>query len=182
MMKYFIPAVLLLCLLCGCASPSESVPVTQPQDLSAMTDEDLIMHISERLWSAVFSDADAQVGFAGLTEHQKVVFALNYLDMEVANGGLCQFFANDGGLVAPYIREYLKTVGAEEHRALFDGFTGKYGIDVNDLSEFSFTTIEEFVELYALYPFDEFDDAYYELPPLSSYLAPVVRENPDEFM
>lgn len=147
-----------------------------------MTDEDLIMHVSERLWATVFSDADAQVGFAGLTEHQKVVFALNYLDMEVANGGLCQFFANDRGLVAPYISEYLKSVGAEEHQALFDGFLSKYSIDVHDLSAFYFTTIEDFVELYDLYPFDEFDDAYYQLPPLSSYLAPLVRENLDEFM
>jgi hypothetical protein len=173
---------MLLCLLCGCASRSENAPVTQPQDPGAMTDEDLIIHISERLWSLVFSDADPAVGFAGLTENQKVVFALNYLDMEVANGGLCQFFANDRGLVAPYIGEYLKLVGAEEHQALFDGFLAKYGIDANDLSEFSFTTIEEFVELYDLYPFDEFDDPYYQLPPLSSYLAPLVRENLDEFM
>ena len=182
MRKCFIPVVLLLCLLCGCASHFESAPVTEPKDLSTMTDEDLIMHISERLWATVFSDADAQVGFAGLTEHQKVVFALNYLDMEVANGGLCQFFANDRGLVAPYISEYLKLVGAEEHQALFDGFLAKHGIDVHDLSAFSFTTIEDFVALYDLYPFDEFDDGYYQLPPLSSYLAPLVRENPDEFL
>lgn len=182
MRKCFIPVVLLLCLLCGCASLSENTPVTQPRDPGAMTDEDLIMHISERLWSMVFSDADPAVGFSGLTENQKVVFALNYLDMEVANGGLCQFFANDRGLVAPYISEYLKLVGAEEHQALFDGFLAKHGIDVHDLSAFSFITIEDFVALYDLYPFDEFDDGYYQLPPLSSYLAPLVREYPEEFL
>ena len=147
-----------------------------------MTDEEFRQLEGDDLWVAAMVRMENAESPDALTHGQLVLLVLTRYDAEVKNGGLCQFFANDGGLVAPYIREYLKTVGAEEHRALFDGFTGKYGIDVNDLSEFSFTTIEEFVELYALYPFDEFDDAYYELPPLSSYLAPVVRENPDEFM
>lgn len=180
-MKYIVSWILLLCMLCGCASLEEDVPDTKIPDISSMTDEELIMAIGERLWSVVFSAAGPEAGFARLTDAQKVVFALNYLDMEVANGGLCQFFANDRGLLSPHISESLKTVGALEHQALFDGFVAAHGIDVQDLTEFAFTSIESFVELYDLYPFDEFDDAYYELDALSSYLAEFVRAHPEDF-
>jgi len=177
-MKFLILLSLVLCLLCGCATGSvEEVP----EQTAAETGENLVMETAERLWPVVFSRTSAEAGFASLTDNQKVFFALNYLDMEVANGGLCQFFANDGGLFSPYISGYLNTVGAVEHQKLFDGFTEEHGIDVRDLSEFTFTSIESFVDLYDLYPFDEFDDAYYELEPLYIFLADFIRANPEDF-
>ncbi len=174
-MKSAIIIALLMCFLCGCTSPEVQPPA------ECLTEEDLVMAYAERLWPAVFSESNADAGFASLTENQKVFFALNYLDMEIANGGLCQFFVNDGGMSAPYISGYLEVVGAEEHRALFDGFVAEHGIDVHDLSDFAFTSIENYVKQYQSYPFDEFDDAYYELKPLSGLLAEWIRSHPEDF-
>ena len=181
-MKFVVLLMLLLCLLCGCGSVAENVPEMEIQDIESMTDDELVMTVMEKLWPVVFSTKDAELGFCSLTDDQKLVFTVTYLDMEIANGGLCQFLVNDGGLVAPYVSDYLEQLGAREHQVLLDGFLKDNGIDVHDLSGFAFVSIEEFVDLYEQYPFDKFDDAYYELEPLSSLLAEFIRTHPGDFL
>ena len=72
-------------------------------------------------------------------------------------------------------------ISADEHKKLYDKFIAENGIDVNDLESFDCDTDEEFSAQYDRYPFDEFDDAFCELKPLSEYLIAYAREHIDSF-
>ena len=50
-----------------------------------------------------------------LTDDEKVFFVLYLFNMEVQNGGLCQFFVNSTSIYAPLISDYLDKVGARDH-------------------------------------------------------------------
>ncbi len=93
--------------------------------------------------------------------------ALETFDMEMQNGGLCQFFINEGQLL-PHISECLEAVGAVQHKALLDAFLADNQIDVSQQNYD--VSISAFQELYTQYPFEKFDMAYYALPPLTDYL------------
>lgn len=116
-----------------------------------------------------------------LSKEERSVYCVNYLDCEVNNGGLCQFFANSSGETAPFIADSLDTIGALEHKELFEAFVNKYGIDTNDLSSFKSDDVEAFLAQYKRFPFDEYDNAFYEMKPLRDYLVEFVKENIDAF-
>ncbi len=158
----------------------------------------LIVCLSAALWGCSFgapqSDEDVMMrqylvldtqvmlsGFDSLSQPQKVVYTAAALEAEVMNGGLCQFFANSSGISAGYVSEALELLGAAEHKELYDRFVADNGIDVTDLSQFQTDSIEEFSALYDLYPWDDFDTPYCELPPISSYVAAYIEANPDAF-
>ena len=101
--------------------------------------------------------------------------------MEYLNGGLCQFFVNSSRMVAPYVGEYLRTIGAEKHAQMYDDFVSVNGIDLTDLSEFDTDSIDKYIVLGQKYPFDAFDDDFIKLGLLRPYLEKYVRENLNEF-
>lgn len=140
----------------------------------------------EELFSAVWARTYKRVDeleddFRALPEKQRIFYAVNLLEAEVNNGGLCQFFVNSSREVAPYISEYLGVIGAMEHKELFDNFIEENQIDVNDLSSFMCEDVEEFSEQTKRYPFDDFDDAFYELESLEEYLTSFIKNNIEEF-
>ena len=100
---------------------AEYVAMT-PEALAALSDEDLFQAALMRTNAIVESYADMGEGFLSLNNEQRIVYALNYMEMEVNNGGLCQFFVNSSRMVAPYVSEYMAAVGADRHKALFDQF------------------------------------------------------------
>lgn len=108
--------------------------------------------------------------FQKLNDKQKIAVVLSCFDSEVMNGGLCQFFINDTRLYAPYVAEYLKTVGAIEVSDRFQDFVSKNNIDLNDLSSFKCKTLEQVTDQYKRYPFDDFDNFYYSQPEDASVL------------
>lgn len=116
-----------------------------------------------------------------LSKEERSVYCTNYLDCEVNNGGLCQFFANSSKVAAPFIADSLATIGALEHKELFETFVNKYGIDTNDLSSFKSDDVEAFLAQYKRFPFDEYDNAFYDMKPLRDYLVGFVKENIDAF-
>lgn len=114
--------------------------------------------------------------FEALNDAQKVVYAIAELDMEVQCGGLCQFFYNDCEEVS-YVSKSLAEIGAAGYQKLYDDFIDDNNIDISGLDEI------EYEDLYDMYPFDDFDDAYYELyerQPLETILAAYIREHIDE--
>jgi len=182
MLQQAIAWILALCSLAGCGFHQEEQKQSDDHQVSVYApseEEQLITTCFETLWNEVYSGKDIRAGVSQLTEAEKVFFALNYLDMEIANGGLCQFFANDGGVFTPYISDYLDTVGAEEHKKLFDDFCMENKIDTGDTSSFAFSNIPEFMDLYNQYPFDQFDEAYYQLEPLGKYLVNYIALHPE---
>ncbi len=75
----------------------------------------------------------------------------------------------------------MAVVGAVEHQALFDGFVTRYGIDLTDLSAFDVRGVRDYEAKTRMYPFDEYDDAFYDLEPLETYLKVYVRTHVQDF-
>ena len=151
------------------------------EELAALSDDELYEALIFRTEEAVWHFDDVQTGFRALNESQKVFYAVSNLEMEVNNGGLCQFFANSSQVCAPFVLQALERIGAEEHQKLLDDFVTKYGIDLNDLSSFETDSVEEFLELYERYPFDEYDYAFYALEPLQQPLVAFARAHLADF-
>jgi hypothetical protein len=84
-------------------------------------------------------------------------------DMEVLNGGLCQFFVNCGSSYATKVADVLQMIGLEPMGILYESFLSDHKIDPADLSSFKSDTIDDFTAQYERYPFDSFDNAYVAL-------------------
>ena len=159
---------------------TESLSLTT-EELAALDDDMLFFSAISRTEHIIDNYEESEDGFAALNAHQKVLFSVNALESEVNNGGLCQFFVNSSRAVAPFISDSLGLIGAEEHKALFDGFISKYRIDLNDLSSFMIRRTRDFDKMTKRYPFDEYDDAFYELPALEEPLTKYIRAHIDAF-
>ncbi len=150
-------------------------------ELSQLSDDELFTAVWTRTENIVSYNEDLLEGFNSLNEEQRVFYAVNYLEMEVNNGGLCQFFVNSSRMVAPLVSEYMGIIGATEHKELYDVFIEKYQIKTYDLSSFDCETAEAFQSQHERYPFDEFDDAFYRLEPLQNYLISFIKKNIAKF-
>ena len=151
------------------------------EELTALSDDDLLFAVIARTEKKVDEFADLEKGVNSLNQPQKVFYSLNWLESEVNNGGLCQLFVNSSRLVAPLVSEYLETVGAAEHKKLYDEFVEKNKIDLTDLSFFDIDEVDEFEEKTKVYPFDEYDDAFYNTEPIETYLKKYIREHISDF-
>ncbi len=97
------------------------------------------------------------------------------------NGGLCQFFVNSSRVVAPELSDALEVIGALEHKKLYDHFIAENHMNVKDLSSFEIDDVNDFEAQTKRYPFDEFDDNFFDLNPICDYLSKYVKENIGEF-
>ena len=150
-------------------------------ELNSLSDDNFFYAIMVRTEHKVDECEDWAEGVNSLNPYQKVFYSVNWLDTEVNNGGLCQFFVNSSRMVAPLVSEYMAIIGADEHKKLYDEFVEENEIDLHDLASFDSDTWEEFGEQYDRYPFDDYDDAFYEMEPLETYLTKYARENLTNF-
>ena len=151
------------------------------EELATLPDDEMFSAVWIRTENIVSSKEDLLEGFNSLNDEQRVFYAVNYLEMEVNNGGLCQFFVNSSRTVAPIVSEYMGIIGAIEHKKLYNAFIEKHQINTNDLSSFDSDTIEVFQSQYERYPFDEYDDAFCELEPLQNHLVSYVKKHIEKF-
>lgn len=114
-----------------------------------------------------------------MSPERQAAYTAACLELEVMNGGLCQFFANCPNCV-PYVPEALSAIGAEDHRKLYEDFLSATGIDPLD-PVFQTEDMDEFSRLYELWPWEDFDDAYLSLAPVPELLEAYVQSNPDAF-
>ncbi len=138
-----------------------------------LTYDEVIEKIQDKAYDENLKDDNIE----RLSSVERVVFVLNEFDAEIKNGGLCQFFVNSSGRYAPLISDYLDEVEAIDHKLLFDEFIYTYKIDLNDLEEFKIEDLSEFKELNQLYPFDAFDDEYYDLQELEDLLYKYIQKH-----
>ena len=150
-------------------------------ELSALSDDELFAAIVARTESKVDSFDEWEDGVNSLNSSQKIFYSVNWLEIEVNNGGLCQFFVNSSRMVAPFVSKYMAIIGAEEHQNLYDNFVKKNAIDLTELSFFDVNEAEEFEEKAERYPFDEYDDAFYDMEPLETYLKKFGRAHLVDF-
>ena len=151
------------------------------EEFTALSDDDLIFVALARTEKKVDEFDDLKNGFDSLNQSQKVFYSLNWLESEVNNGGLCQFFVNSSRMVAPLVSGYMEIVGAAEHKKLYDEFVEKNKIDLTDLSYFDIDEVDEFEEKTQAYPFDEYDDAFCNMEPIETYLKKYIREHITDF-
>lgn len=150
-------------------------------DLSKLDDYELSNAAQARAEAIVISKPDMAEGFCALNEEQRIFYAINCLEMEVYNGGLCQFFVNSSSMFAPIVSEYMDIIGASEHKKLYDTFLEKNHIDASDLSSFDCESVDLFQAQYERYPFDEYDNAFCDLEPLQKFLTVFIKEHIDRF-
>lgn len=151
------------------------------EQLAKLSDAELFSAILARTQDKVDLNLSVIDGMKSLNHAQRVFYAASYYEAEVNNGGLCQFFVNPSRAVAPELSDTLTEIGAEDHKQHFNTFVQENGIDITDLSSFIIDDVAQFEEQNNRYPFDAFDDRFYELRPICEYLTQYAREHVAEF-
>lgn len=111
------------------------------------------------------------------TQEQLIVISLTAYDSEINSGGLNQFFSNSSREFAPIISDSLDKVKALKHKELFDNFIKENKIDLKKLESFDTDNVDEFIDQYDEYPFDEFDSEYYQLESLTNLILAYSKNN-----
>lgn len=146
-------------------------------ELRSLPDEELFYAVMVRIEQKVDGYEDWEEGIQALNDCQKVFYAVSWLEVEVNNGGLCQFFVNSSRMVAPLVSDCMAILGADAHKELYDTFVANNKIDLNDLSSFDCEAVEDFTTQYERYPFDDYDNAFYGMEPLESFLTRYARKH-----
>lgn len=151
--------------------------------LHSMSKEQLLALDDDAFYDALFTvtyDAVFDINEPGLPAELINVFSLIQFEMEVNNGGLCQFFVNSSRDCAPYVSQALQEAGAHGLKELFDGFITANGINVHDLSSFTVEKVEDYEAQTERYDFDSFDDRFYEDGDLHLQIIDYARRNLDK--
>ena len=150
-------------------------------ELLKLTDNQLYEKVYLQTLDLVESFGDEETALSKISPECRTVYILSIYDMEIQNGGLCQFFVNSSRLLAPYIAECLETVNALEHQQLFSEFVNSNHIDVKHLESFETEDVDGYIAQTERYDFDTFDNAYIELTPLQDYIVAYIKANISEF-
>ncbi len=147
------------------------------EELAQLQDDALFEAVIIRTQSEVDEYEDIIEGINSLNGAKKNFYITSNYEMEVNNGGLCQFFVNTGRYAAPELSVALDEIGALEHKKAFNTFVKDNCIDLNDLSSFDIEDVSEFEQQNERYPFDKFDEVFCDMKPIQDYLTEYVREN-----
>lgn len=162
-------------------STESEVTVAPTSDLAALSDYDLFETVYLQMLDLVHSYPSESAAMEAMTQAQRVFYVLSMYDMEMQNGGLCQFFTNASSTLVADVEHCLEILGADAHRDLFVDFMETNQIDSSVLESFVIYDVDDYIEHTERYDFDSFDMAYYDLPPLFGDLAEYVRRHIDEF-
>lgn len=128
--------------------------------------EEKFDYLSDKVYSEIIKDDDLSL----LNDNEKVFFVIYLYNLEIQNGGLCQFFVNSSRAYATLISEYLNAIGALDHKKLYDDFVKENNINLLDLSFFDMDDLAEYEAKANAYPFDSFDNTFCELTELEELL------------
>lgn len=152
------------------------------EKLKALDNSELCYAVTIRLWNKTeFTAETFDEEIEVLNEKEKLFFSVNEYLMEVENGGLLQFFCNRGDFIAPLLSSHLEAIGATQHKKLFEDFVKDNNLDLENLDAFHTDDVDKYIQLSEEYPFDEFDEKFYELTSLEEYLGEFVRNNIEYF-
>ncbi|MBQ7045939.1 MAG: DUF4375 domain-containing protein [Clostridia bacterium] len=150
-------------------------------ELKKLSDVELFETVYFQILDTVESFDNEEAALSQINVEQKTVYILGTYDMEIQNGGLCQFFVNSSRAFAPYVEDSLEKVGAAEHKKLFADFIENNNIDVNDLDSFIINDLDQYESQTKRYDFDSFDNKYTTLPELTDYITRYIKENTEKF-
>ncbi len=151
------------------------------KDLLKLNDEDLFNTVYFQNLDIAEGAGDEENELEQFFGARRMVYILSLFDSEIQNGGLCQFFVNESSVVAPYVSEALRCVGADEHVKLFEEFVKENDIDVNNLVSFKVSSVRAYKKQTKRFDFDSFDNKYYELPSLQEKVVEYIKSNINEF-
>ncbi len=151
------------------------------EEFALLPDDELFDAALARTENEVDEYEDLIDGIDALGGAKRIFYVASYYEMEVNNGGLCQFFVNSSRHAAPELSFALEAIGAFEHKRAYDEFVQKNNINTNDLSSFDTNSAEEFEAQTRRYPFEQFDKAFYDMKPIRDYLTEYVKENKSKF-
>lgn len=178
--------VVLLFLLTGCLIRTGfKKHIKKQMDLNAeqlfdLPDDELVSAIIFRT-DAIYFDADGNA-LKAMNRSVRTAYTVALFDLEVQNGGLCQYLSNSSRETAPYLSEALKQTGAAKTEEILAGFVLENKIDLHDLS--GFDSIKGYEEKTKTYPFDDFDHQFtenYEIENLDTLNAKFIREHISDF-
>lgn len=167
------------------SEPDEAEHTMTRAELLSQMDESVEDCIHE-LGTALYAKAENGKELKG---PEIPIFVLWMWNIEMQNGGLCQFFVNDSEFAA-LVPAALEAVDAKEYAKLLNDFVTTHKIDLHDLSQFDLNIdsmdadFSAYTDATELYPFDDFDEAFYDLygsDPLEAYMAAFIRENISSF-
>ena len=105
--------------------------------------------------------------FDDLPEAAQTLYVAAIYDMEMRCGGVCTFFCNEGPAVATRVSDSLRLLGLDPMADAYEDFVEENEIDLTTLAQFDIDFYEngdgfaeEYADLWASYPFDDFDQAY----------------------
>lgn len=157
----------------------------QQKRYAAMTLSEAQTLDDETLFECVFTrlaSVDSWEDARRLTHPAQLVYVVQQYEVEVNNGGLCQYFVNSSRETAPFLVEALEAIGAQQHCAHFRRFVTDNGIDPAHLESFIIESVDEYEAQTQRYPFDAFDDAFYGLEePLDDLCARYIRAHLNDF-
>lgn len=151
------------------------------EELLALDDTELVSAAISRVYGVFGSCEDEDSKMSLLNEPQRVFYVAYIYESEVNNGGLCQYLSNDSGFSAPILGAALETIGDTAHRAHFLAFISDNAIDLGHLDTFGKEAIKRFECLEKRYPFEAFDDVFYEMASLETLMASYIRANIKSF-
>ena len=151
------------------------------EDLLALPDEELVgvVWIRTERFSAQFGTERRALD--NMNDEQRIFYIAYYYMLQVNAGGLCQYFASSSRDTALFLSDALEAVGAQEHRELFEDFLHDHKVATAALFHFVVDNSEDFKKMERDYPFEEFNTAFYALPPMTEAIAAYVRENVTSF-
>lgn len=142
------------------------------EQIMELPDDEMIVALLMQLGTKPFED---------LNDSEKVVYTAAALEMEVLNGGMVQFLANEAGKSAPYVLEALEKIGATDHLTLLQEVIEITGVDLTDLSDFVTDDLEAFSALYDRYDFSAFDNEYENLISMPVLIRTCIQTHFEDF-
>lgn len=90
-------------------------------DMAVLDDNQLIGILSDRVLQEE-GDMETEECLQLFKGAKRVFYIVDYFDMEVQNGGLCQFFVNSSRKVASEILHSLEIIGAIHYKQILEDF------------------------------------------------------------
>lgn len=121
--------------------------------------------------------AEYEKSLENFSTEQRYLFAMNWLDSEVNNGGFPQFFENSTGIVWEDAYKGYQAAGATEMVNLMDRLLAVYGKNPSFDREERWNEIDE----ETMDKIDEFSSEYYKLEEFYEQIVLWIKANPEKF-
>ena len=140
------------------------------QELYNLKDDELYKALECFTSDEMYKDPNAN-------EAQKVYSVISFFHSNIVDGSLCKFFVYADVECYQLVPKYLEEIGAYKTKELFDHFVKENEIDLTDDKVFYCYNDDEYLELFELYPFEEFDEPYCESDEVFNSLIEYARIN-----